>query len=83
VTAGPSQHRGKGPEPVVVRVVPVSDPATLRHLAAAIEMQDPRRRAVVRLSDEKLAELADMVSAGQSPTVGWWSRAMAASWGER
>jgi hypothetical protein len=76
LTAGLSQHRARAPEPVVVRVVPVSDPATLRHLAAAIEMQDPRPRAVARLADEKLAELATMVVTGRTPTLGWWRQAL-------
>jgi hypothetical protein len=61
----------------VVRTMPTTDPATLRELAAIIEHRQTRLRA--RLSAEKLEELADMVMAGRTPTIGWWRRALAAS----
>jgi hypothetical protein len=57
-----------------VRVVPVSDPRTLRELAAAIEARDPSRQARAGLSPEALEELAAMVVAGRHPTIGWWRR---------
>ena len=59
----------------VVRIVGVSNPATLRELAALIERRRPARPRA-RLSDEKLAELEDMVCSGKTPTVGWWRRAL-------
>jgi hypothetical protein len=65
--------------PAVVRVLPVSDPATLRHLAALIESRDPRRRALAQLSEAKLGELADMVARKRTPSLGWWRRALPAN----
>jgi hypothetical protein len=61
-------------EDTVGRVLPVNDPATLRELAAVIERRRPRPH--VRLSAERLDELADMALHGTRPTVGWWRRAL-------
>lgn len=60
---------------------PSTSPEVLRDLAGVlraraedIEARGPRRRAVARLSPESLDELADMLLAGDRPTVGWWVR---------
>ena len=50
------------------------DPATLRALAAAIEGQDPERRARRELTDEGREKLADLLLAGGKPTVGFFRR---------
>ncbi len=59
-----------------VRIVPVNDPATLHALAALIEARTAQRAPVAGLSEEKLGELGDMVMAGDTPTIGWWRRAL-------
>ena len=71
--------RGRAVSDPVVRIMPVNDPAILRELAALIEQRKARARPVARLSDAKLAELAQMVTDGQVPTLGWWRRALKAS----
>jgi hypothetical protein len=56
----------------IVRFVPVSDPATLRELAAAIEARqhDARRR----LNPEGVERLAQMVLRKEKPTIGFFLR---------
>jgi hypothetical protein len=50
------------------------DPATLRHLAAAIEGQDRELQARQRLTPEGAGRLADILLSGSKPTVGFWRR---------
>jgi hypothetical protein len=56
--------------------------AILRQLAALTEALEPgigtrhpRRSSIERLSPATLCELADLLAAGKSPTIGWWKRA--------
>jgi hypothetical protein len=50
-------------------------PTDLRDLAAAMEMETPRMVARRRLSDDSIEELAEMLTTGKWPTIGWWRRA--------
>jgi len=50
------------------------DPGHLRDLAALIEAQSPEARARARLTDEGKAELFELLSRGDRPTIGWWRR---------
>jgi hypothetical protein len=47
----------------------------LRHLAALKEADAPSFRIRRELSEEALTELADLLLAGETPTIGWWRRA--------
>ncbi len=47
----------------------------LRHLACMKDAESPGLCARRRLSDASVDELAEMLTAGRTPTIGWWSRA--------
>jgi hypothetical protein len=49
-------------------------PEDLRILAAAMEGQDPQRRARQRLDDQGREELFEILLRGNQPTIGWWRR---------
>jgi hypothetical protein len=46
----------------------------LRYLASLMEDERPGMIARARLSDASIEELAEMLTAGRTPTIGWWSR---------
>jgi hypothetical protein len=50
------------------------DPTTLRELAAVIEWRCSGVEARRSLSEDGVRELADMLIAGERPTIGWWRR---------
>jgi hypothetical protein len=49
-------------------------PSTLRHLAAVIERQDPKRIARHQLTDEGVERLAEILISGSRPTIGFWRK---------
>jgi hypothetical protein len=49
-------------------------PSTLRHLAAAIEGRDAKLVARRQLTKEGAERLADILLAGNQPTVGFYRR---------
>jgi hypothetical protein len=49
-------------------------PDTLRQLASLMEAQKPGTAARRRLSEASIDELAEMLTTGRKPTVGWWRR---------
>ena len=49
-------------------------PATLHALAAAIQARDPELVARRQLTDEGLERLADLLIAGDRPTIGFWRK---------
>jgi hypothetical protein len=51
------------------------DADTLRQLAALKEAESPRRVARRCLSEAKRDELAEMLTLGRRPTIGWYRRA--------
>ncbi len=50
-------------------------PDALRQLASLMEAQKPGMVARRRLSEASIDELAEMICAGRTPTIGWWRRA--------
>lgn len=46
----------------------------LRHIAAAKDAERPDRQARRSLSPAAVDELAEMLNAGRTPTIGWWRR---------
>ena len=48
----------------------------LRHLASLMEANSPGMIARSRLSDASVDQLADLLTAGRKPTLGWWTRHM-------
>lgn len=50
------------------------DAETLRHLAALKESETPGSIARRNLSEASKDELAEMLTAGRTPTIGWWRR---------
>jgi hypothetical protein len=55
------------------------DPATLRHLAAAIEGRSPEMVARRALAPEGVDRLADILLGGGKPTIGFWRKYRMAS----
>jgi len=51
------------------------DAETLRHLAWLKANGAPDLQVRRRLSEASLDELAEMLTSGRSPTIGWWRRA--------
>lgn len=51
-------------------------PDTLRTLAWLKEHDSPGMVARRDLSNASIEELADILTAGRKPTIGWWSRHM-------
>jgi hypothetical protein len=58
----------------VAQLLTAVDASTLRELADLKERQDPRRRAIHKLSPEGLDRLAEILLAGSQPTIGFWRR---------
>jgi hypothetical protein len=50
------------------------DPQTLRDVATAIEARSPGSTARRRLTPEGVERLADILLAGDTPTIGFWQR---------
>jgi hypothetical protein len=48
--------------------------AQLRHLAALKDADSPGMRARRNLDEASVEELAEMLVAGKTPTIGWWRR---------
>jgi len=46
----------------------------LRHLASLMAANSPGMVARVRLDDASVEELADMLTSGRKPTIGFWRR---------
>ena len=46
----------------------------LRHLASLMEAESPGLVARSRLDDASVEELAEMLTSGRKPTLGWWRR---------
>ena len=46
----------------------------LRHLAAIRDAESPSAIARRSLDEASVAELADMIVSGKTPTIGWWRR---------
>ena len=55
-------------------LVDLFDAETLRHLATLMESECPGMIARARLDDASVEELADLLTNGRKPTIGWWSR---------
>jgi len=50
-------------------------PSTLRALAAAIEARlPPERLTACNLTDAGVEELAELLAAGATPTIGFWRK---------
>jgi hypothetical protein len=76
-----STARTSGPPSAVRQLLDYLDAPTLRHLAAVKEAQDPARLARQALTPEGIDRLAEILLAGDKPTIGWWRRATAAAAG--
>ncbi|MGO8870561.1 MAG: hypothetical protein ACLQPH_04010 [Acidimicrobiales bacterium] len=50
------------------------DADTLRHLAALKDAESPRRRLRAQLTEQGIEELAELICAGRTPTVGFFQR---------
>lgn len=50
------------------------DPGHLRDLAAVIEWRSPAARARRELTPEGVERLAEILLAGDTPTLGFWKR---------
>jgi hypothetical protein len=50
------------------------DAAVLYELAWLKQHESPGMIARRNLSDASIGELADLLTAGRKPTIGWWSR---------
>jgi len=55
-------------------LVDLFDAETLRTLAWQKEHENPGWAARQSLSDASVDQLADMLTAGRKPTIGWWTR---------
>ena len=64
--------------PRTERILEHLSPRTLRDLAAALEARTPAVQARGTLSAEGVDELADILVAGDSPTIGFYRRYLAA-----
>lgn len=49
-------------------------PEQLRHIAALKEGDSPGMRARRLVDATAVDELVEMISAGETPTIGWWKR---------
>ncbi len=49
-------------------------PDALRQIAACMDDERPRIAARRRLSEASVEELAEMICAGRTATIGWWKR---------
>ncbi len=49
-------------------------PGDLRHLASLMDAEDPGHIARARLSDASCDELAELLTSGRRPTIGFWRR---------
>ena len=61
-------------ESLKVALVTLFTPDQLRHLAALKDADSPGMRARRHLDEASVDELADMLVAGKTPTIGWWRR---------